>query len=91
MSGFGWCILSLLAAVVLGLFDRRAEKILKRKQGEGWSTVSVTCSVSQGRREVGKSRSVREGRRESVSGCVVSEERKVYFVILYKLPSFFII
>lgn len=33
--GFGWCILSLLAAVALGLFDKRAAKITKRKEGEG--------------------------------------------------------
>ena len=30
--GFGFCILSLLCAIVLGLFDRRAERILKRKE-----------------------------------------------------------
>ncbi len=33
--GFGWCLFSLLIAVVLGLFDKRAEKILKRDIGEG--------------------------------------------------------
>ena len=31
-AGFGFCILSLLCAVLLGLFDRRAERILKRKE-----------------------------------------------------------
>ena len=31
LAGFGICIISLLCAVFLGLFDRRAEKILKKK------------------------------------------------------------
>ena len=31
LTGFGICIISLLCAVFLGLFDRRAEKILKKK------------------------------------------------------------
>ena len=35
LLGFGWCILSLIAAVVLGLFDKRAERITKRKTGDG--------------------------------------------------------
>ena len=30
LAGFGICIISLLCAIFLGLFDRRAEKILKK-------------------------------------------------------------
>ena len=33
--GLGFCVLSLLAGVVLGLFDKRAEIITKRKTGDG--------------------------------------------------------
>jgi MFS family permease len=33
--GLGFCLLSLLAGVVLGLFDKRAEIITKRKSGDG--------------------------------------------------------
>ena len=34
--GFGVCLLSLLAGIVLGLFDKRADKIdNKRNKGEG--------------------------------------------------------
>ena len=33
-AGFGTCLLSLLAGIVLGLFDLRAEKLLKRKEGK---------------------------------------------------------
>ena len=32
--GFGWCIISLACAIALGFFDKRAEKILKRKEGK---------------------------------------------------------
>ena len=32
MTGFGFCVLSLLCAVFLGLFDLRAERILKMKE-----------------------------------------------------------
>jgi MFS family permease len=35
LVGFGFCLLSLIAGVALGLFDRRAAKITKRKKGEG--------------------------------------------------------
>lgn len=35
MVGLGFCLLSLGAGVVLGLFDKRAERITKRKTGEG--------------------------------------------------------
>ena len=31
IAGFGFCIISLLCATFLGLFDRRAEKILRRE------------------------------------------------------------
>ena len=33
-AGFVTCLLSLLAGVILGLFDLRAEKLLKRKEGK---------------------------------------------------------
>ena len=37
--GVGFCLLSLLAGVVLGLFDKRAEIITKRKSGDGLSNL----------------------------------------------------
>ena len=36
--GLGFCVLSLLAGVVLGLFDKRAARITKRKVGDGKRT-----------------------------------------------------
>lgn len=33
--GLGFCLLSLGCGVILGLFDKRAERILQRKKGEG--------------------------------------------------------
>ena len=33
-AGFVTCLLSLLAGIILGLFDLRAEKLLKRKEGK---------------------------------------------------------
>ena len=39
--GFGFCILSLGAGVVLGLFDKRAERITKRKAGNGVAQLCV--------------------------------------------------
>ena len=48
--GFGWCVLSLLAAFVLALFDKRAERITKRKKGESqfvvWLIVAIACSFN---------------------------------------------
>lgn len=41
LAGFGFCILSLLCAVVLGLFDRRAERILKRKENGTGEQISL--------------------------------------------------
>ena len=35
LVGLGFCLLSLVAGVVLGLFDKRAERITKRKTGDG--------------------------------------------------------
>ncbi|XP_019850662.1 PREDICTED: major facilitator superfamily domain-containing protein 1-like [Amphimedon queenslandica] len=35
LVGFGFCIFSLITGVALGLFDRRAARIVKRKKGEG--------------------------------------------------------
>ena len=34
LLGLGMCLLSLACAVVLGLFDKRGERILKRKEGK---------------------------------------------------------
>ena len=44
--GLGFCLLSLLAGVVLGLFDKRAEIITKRKSGDGLLTLSLSLSLS---------------------------------------------
>ena len=40
-SGFGFCLLSLLCAVLLGLFDKRAERILKRKENGTGEQISL--------------------------------------------------
>ena len=41
--GLGFCLLS---GVVLGLFDKRAEIITKRKSGDGLLTLSLSLSLS---------------------------------------------
>ncbi|XP_064393937.1 major facilitator superfamily domain-containing protein 1-like isoform X2 [Halichondria panicea] len=41
MFGAGYCLLSLLAAVVLGLFDKRAERITKRKEATTGEKISL--------------------------------------------------
>lgn len=39
--GFGWCLISLACAVALGFFDRRAEKILKKKEGKVGEVIRI--------------------------------------------------
>lgn len=35
LVGLGFCLLSLAAAFLLGMFDKRAERITQRKSGDG--------------------------------------------------------
>ena len=44
--GLGFCFASLLAGVVLGLFDKRAEIITKRKTGDGACVCVLSLSLT---------------------------------------------
>ena len=43
--GLGFCILSFFAGVVLALFDKRAERITKRKTGNGERLEGIRCRL----------------------------------------------
>ena len=49
LAGFGICIISLLCAIFLGLFDRRAEKILNKNsdpESEEMAREKITIKIS---------------------------------------------